>query len=303
VAIPDYQTAMLPLLDFAGKSGPAPIREAVEALADAFKLTDAERVRLKPSGRQPLFHNRVHWAKFYLAKAGLLSQKRGVVEITSAGQDVLRRPPSRIDLEYLRRYPSFVEFIAAKTSDEKSSAEATGGLIAAETPEDMIARGHRSLTRALQDQLLERVLEKDFEFFEELVVELLVKMGYGGNRDDAGQALGRSHDQGVDGIINQDRLGLDVIYIQAKRWDRKRAVGSPDVDRFIGALHKKHASKGVFLTTSYFTDEARDAVRGIAMKVVPIDGLELTQLMIEHDLGVTTEHTYAIKRVDSDYFE
>ena len=250
-----------------------------------------------------MFANRVGWACTYMKKAGLLSSpKRAHVQITEVGREALASKPRSINAAFLKQYPEFVSF--QKSSKKTEDDDANGGVewTAGKTPHEVIESGYQSLRSALAAELLQRVRDCTPGFFERLVVELLLKMGYGGSRADAGKALGRSGDGGIDGIIKEDRLGLDTIYTQAKRWTDK-TVGRPDVQQFQGALSGHGAVKGIFITTSQFTKEAVDYAAGLRnSKVVLIDGNELAELMIDHGIGVATAATYEVKRVDSDYF-
>lgn len=301
MAIPDYQSLMLPLLLLAADGQEHSIREAREHLAAGLKLTEDEREELLPSGRQPVFDNRVAWAKTYLQQAELLAApRRAHFQITDRGRQVLAEKPTAIDTRLLDRFPEFVEF---RTSDRKNGDEAAAAVAEScesATPEEMLETAHQRIRGDLAAELLRRIKAAPPAFFERLVVELLVRMGYGGSRKEAGKALGKSGDEGIDGIINEDRLGLDMIYLQAKRWEG--TVGRPEIQKFVGALHGKRARKGVFITTSGYSGEARDYVANIDPKEVLIDGAELAELIIDFGLGVTTTATYEVKRVDSDYF-
>lgn len=298
MAIPDYQSIMLPLLKFASDKREHSIQNAIEDLASFFKVSEAELQELLPSGQQKIFDNRVGWARTYLKKAGLLdSSKRGVFTITEKGLEVFKSNPPKINVAFLRQYPEFVEFQTVK----KGSKEIEDGEVSVQqTPEESLEYGYQKLRQALAQDLLGKIKSCSAMFFEKLVVELLVKMGYGGSRRDAGQAIGKSGDEGIDGIIKEDKLGLDVIYIQAKKWDG--AVGRPEIMKFVGALQGQHARKGIFITTSYFTDDAMQYARKIDSKIILIDGDELSKLMIDHDIGVAQMASYDIKRIDSDYF-
>ncbi|MBA3322626.1 MAG: restriction endonuclease [Pyrinomonadaceae bacterium] len=303
MAIPDYQSIMLPLLQLAATNPDKDfaLREAVSLLAGIFKLTDEELQKLLPSGKQATFVNRVGWASTYLKKAGLLeSTKRGYFKLAERGANVLTQNPTAINVRHLKQFPEFIEFQAARAAQEDGArvdSDATDSL----TPEESLEIEYQKIRENLASQLLDRIKQSTPNFFERLVVELLVKMGYGGSRSDAGRAVGRSSDGGIDGIIKEDKLGLDVIYIQAKRWD-ENTVGRPDVQQFAGALQGQRASKGIFLTTSKFTSEAQEYVSRIGSKIVLINGEQLAQLMIDHNVGVSVSTTYEIKRIDSDYF-
>jgi restriction system protein len=295
VAIPDFQSIMLPLLQLAGSGETYSISQAVEDLADRFELTEEERTELLPSGQQPLFYNRVGWARTHLKKAGLLKDpRRGYFEITSQGREVLDRDLSEIDMKFLRQYREYLDFIGAGRVREEEAEELT--------PEEILENAYQQIREDLATTLLSYVLNSGAGFFEKLVVELLVKMGYGGSRREAARAVGKSGDGGIDGIIDEDRLGLDVIYIQAKKWSTDHSIGRPEVQRFVGALRGQRAMKGVYITTSRFTDAARDYVERIDTKVVLIDGERLASLMIDYDVGVSMLTTYEVKRLDSEYF-
>jgi len=296
--IPDFQSVMRPLLEFASDAKEHSLSEAREGLARVFRLSEDEQKTLLPSGRQATFTNRVAWAKVYLAQAGALeTTRRGHFQITDRGRDLLKITPSRITIKELERFPEFVEFRTPKDRpDETSHATEEDG----QTPEELLETAYVKLRNNIGSELLIRVKGASAQFFERLVVELLLKMGYGGSRKEAGEAIGKAGDEGVDGIINEDRLGLDVIYIQAKKWEG--SVGRPEIQKFVGALHGKRAKKGVFITTSTFSAEATEYVARIEPRVVLIDGHLLAKLMIDFDIGVTPVSTYETKKIDSDYF-
>jgi len=290
---------MLPLLRFASDEKEHSLREAIEGLAGKFGLTDAERKELLPSGQQPTFDNRVAWARTYITKAVLLdSPRRGYFRITQRGRDVLTKKPTEINVKFLEQYPEFIEF-RAKRNEPKEEAH-TSEAENLQTPGEVLESAYQKLREDLSAELLNTVKECSPAFFERLVIDVLVKMGYGGSRKEAGKAIGRSGDEGIDGIINEDRLGLDVIYIQAKRW--QAPIGRPEIQKFAGALQGHRANKGIFITTSAFTREAEDYVAKINSKIVLIDGEQLAQLMIDHNVGVTPVTSYETKKIDSDYF-
>jgi len=297
--IPDYQSLMLPLLRRLGDGAEHSLRELITQLAEEFALTDAERKELLPSGHQPVFDNRVGWARTYMKKAGLLeSSRRGWVRITSRGLDALKEQPQRIDVAFLERFEEFRAFRALrKTTALTDQALATGG---ERSPEESLAQAYETLKQGVLAELLDQVRQASPAFFERLVVELLVRMGYGGSFEEAARALGRSGDEGIDGIIKEDRLGLDAVYIQAKRW--AQPVGRPEIQKFAGALQGHRARKGVFITTSTLSKEAREYVGKIDSKIVLIDGEQLAELMFEHNVGVSAVGTYSIKKVDADFF-
>ncbi len=299
MAIPDYQTCMLPLLRFYGDGREHTFREAIEALSKTFRLTDAERRELLPSGQQEVFDNRVGWARTYMKKAGLIdAPKRGVNIITKRGMDILKSKPSKLNVDDLSKFQEFKDFKAlrhARIEEADSDADSNN-----RTPEESLEGAHQKLRGDLAAELLQRLKACSPNFFERLVVEVIVKMGYGGTRKDAGRAIGKSGDGGIDGMIKEDKLGLDAIYIQAKRWDN--TVGRPEIQKFVGALTGQRAKKGLFITTADFSAEAKAYALQIDTKIVLIDGEMLAQLMIDHNVGVSTIATYEIKKIDSDYF-
>ena len=305
MSIPDYSTFMLPLLEVLADGAEKSASDVRDLLAARFEISETERAQLIPSGRQRLLDNRVGWAKTYLAKAGLVSSvRRGVYAITPAGAKVIASKPNRIDIAFLGRFPTFREFVDSVGADDPKDSPPRDlpapVAPAQDTPEERLASGYRAIRTRLEQEILEAVSKASPTFFETLVVELLVKMGYGGSRQDAGRALGRSGDGGIDGMIKEDHLGLDAIYVQAKRW--KNTVGRPEVQAFAGSLEGERARKGVFLTTSSFSKEAVEYVARIEKKIVLIDGQRLAALMVDFGVGVTTIETLEIKRMDGDYF-
>ncbi len=300
--IPNFQTLMLPLLQLASDDKEHLLRDAAEKLAVEFNLSEEEKSRLLPSGRQPIFYNRVSWAKVYLQLAGLVvSPRRGCFQISQRGHQVLSDKPDHITVKFLQTFPEFVEARSSSKKGRVESAEKENDNGDHETPEERLEDAYQKIRSGLASELLNHVKGGSVQFFEHLVVELLVKMGYGGSRKEAGQAIGRSGDEGIDGIINEDRLGLDVIYIQAKKWEG--TVGRPEIQKFVGALHGRRARKGIFITTGSFSADAIDYVSRIDPKVVLIDGRQLAELMIDFGLGVTPTVLYEIKRIDTDYFD
>lgn len=302
MAIPDYQTCMLPFLRLLADGKDHSLRDAEDALAVSFSLTPAERAELLPSGQQGIFRNRVGWARTYLKKGGLLeSPRRGVFKITERGLEVLASNPNRIDAKYLERFPEFLEFRDAGRQGQATATDSSPIPPLSATPEETIEIAHEELRVQLSQDILAKILSCSPAFFEQLVVELLVKMGYGGSRKDAGERIGQTGDGGVDGIIKEDRLGLDTIFLQAKRW--QGVVGRPEIQKFVGALQGQRAKKGVFITTSAYTAEAIEYAARIDTKVVLIDGKQLSNLMIDFELGVSPQATFTVKRLDSDYFD
>lgn len=301
--IPDYQTLMRPLLQLAADGQEHKLRDASETLAQTLGLSEAERNALLPSGTQTVFSNRVGWARTYLKEAGALSTpRRGYFQITTRGQQLLADYPTKISFATLNQFPEFVDFKNRRRSDTpptKFTLDADA--IFDDTPEDILASAHRILLQNLEQEVLQTIKEASPAFFERLVVDLLVKMGYGGNREDAGRAIGKSGDGGIDGMINEDRLGLDVIYLQAKRWEA--TVGRPEIQKFVGALQGQRAKKGIFITTSNFSREAKDYANFIDTKIILVDGAKLASLMVEYNVGVSVVERYEVKHIDSDYFE
>lgn len=306
MTVPNYQSLMLPLLRFAGeKKDEMSSGEVIEVLAKGFDLTDEDIKEMLPSGIMSTFVNRVGWASTYMKKAGLLeATRRGYYRITSRGQELLKKQPKTIDIKVLKQYPEFLEFLQLKgtRSGEKINLSESKLDISTATPSEALETAYENLRDELADELLAKLKKISPNFFERVVVDLLVKMGYGGSRADAGKAIGKSGDGGIDGIIKEDKLGLDVVYIQAKRWNNN-PVGRPDVMQFAGALQAQKATKGIFITTSRFTDDARSYISQIGSKVVLIDGEQLTNLMIEHDVGVSLVSMYPVKKIDTDYFD
>jgi restriction system protein len=296
MSVPEFQKFMLPLLDIANDGREHGLGEAIESLATLFGLSEQDRNELLPSGRQARLDNRVGWALTHLRKAGLLERTgRGRFHIAERGHEVLANRPAEINMRYLSQFPEFIEF--RRRQDDKSLEDRLEG---EQTPEETLESIYQTLRNSLAQDLLERVKKAPPRFFENLVLDLLVAMGYGGSRKDAGEVLGQSGDGGVDGIIKEDRLGLDVVYVQAKRWEP--TVGRPIVQGFAGALMGKKANKGVLLTTSQFSQDAKNYADSIGQKVVLIGGDQLSQLMIDYGIGVTLQHSYMVKRVDLDYF-
>ncbi len=301
--IPDYQTLMLPLLKLVSDGQEHRYRDLIEKLAVEFKVTDDERKEFLASGNQAIFDNRVGWAKTYLKKAGLIdSSKRAIFIITDLGRQTLAGKPERIDAKFLRQFPAFLEFQNASRNSVVAEEETSATDVNVETPEERLDRAYQTIRKALASELLTKVMDLTPSAFERLVVELLVKMGYGGSINDAGKAIGKSGDEGIDGTIKEDKLGLDIIYIQAKRWKAGNAVGRPEIQKFVGALAGQGAKKGIFITTSNFTREASEYAPKNETKIVLIDGEQLAQLMIDYNLGCTPQQSYELKKIDNDYF-
>lgn len=298
MAIPDYQSLMLPLLQFLSDKNEHSIRETIEHLELKFKLNDDDKKQLLPSGSQPIFENRVGWARTYLKKALLLEPvRRGFFQITERGMTILSKKPEKIDASFLRQFPEFIEFQNIRKEEKEESTDENN---TSETPEESMESAYLRLKTNLAKEIIQNIKACSPAFFERLVIELLVKMGYGGSRKDAGEAIGKSGDGGIDGIIKEDKLGLDILYIQAKRWDG--CVGRPEIQKFAGALQLHHAKKGVFITTSNYSKDAIDYVSRIESKIILVDGELLANLMIDNKVGVSTVTTYDINKIDTDYF-
>lgn len=304
MAIPTYDEFMYPMLDEISDGSEYKFRDLIEILSVRFDLTEEEKTELLPSGQQAVVDNRIGWAKTYLKKAGLLVYpKRAHVRITERGRAVLSKDIHNIDRSFLMQFDEFEKFQTVSNKDNDSGEKQSLVNNDDNTPEESIEKAYLTIKSSLSDELISKIMGLSPTFFERLVVDLIVKMGYGGSRKDAGRATKQSNDGGIDGIIKEDKLGLDEIYIQAKRWDPNKNVGRPEIQKFIGALAGQGAKKGIFITTGGFSREATEFVPRNETKVVLIDGERLTDLMIEYNLGVSTQATYDLKRLDSDYFD
>jgi len=302
--LPDYQALFLPTLKHLADGKELSREELSELLAAEFSVTEEERKEMLPSGQQTYLENRAGWAQTYLKKAGLIeSPKRKHFRITERGRGVLKSGVASLKSKDLKQFPEFLEFIRPKKLSLPPEALAIDEEAAPETPEERLDNAYQDIRRSMAQELLARVLALHPSAFERLVVELLVNMGYGGSLKDAGKAIGKGGDEGIDGVIKEDRLGLDIIYIQAKRWKPESSVGRPEIQKFIGALAGQGAKKGIFITTAYFTKEARDYTPRNETKIVLIDGEELTQYMMDFNVGCSPLSTYEIKKIDGDYFE
>lgn len=304
--VPDYQTLMRPLLALTEDGQVHRIGDMRDALAARFELTPEDIAERLPSGRDTVLRNRVGWAATYLYRSGLLERpRRAHYRITARGRTVLADHPERVDLTVLSQFEEYTEFrdSTGTTPSPPASAPQLDVTTAApedsETPEERMEQSYRQLRSAIADELLERVRDKSWEFFEDLVLDVLRSMGYGGPRGSS-EHLGRSGDEGVDGVIREDALGLDLIYVQAKKWTNN--VQRPDIQGFYGALEGKRASKGVFITTSDYSPQAREYAASVSRRLVLINGRELAELMLDHGVGVAVEHSYEVKRIDLDYF-
>lgn len=301
--IPDFQTVMLPVLDSLKSGTVIHAKEIRSNIAITFNLNDEEKQALLPSGKQTIINNRIGWAITYMKKAGLIqSAGRAQYQITEEGRTLLEKNPKRIDVKLLKQISdAFKDFHQAKPSDKQEEQVTAQPEFDTETPDETLQQAYAALNKNLAEELIENIKGLTAAAFEQLVVELMVAMGYGGARKDAAQQTSLSNDNGIDGIINEDKLGLDTIYLQAKKWED--TVHRPEIDKFIGALTRQGARKGVFISTSEFSQGAKDAAKGLNISVVLIDGKELAKLMIEHNLGVSIQETYHVKTMDSDYFD
>lgn len=301
--IPTYEQIMLPLLKLLSDSKEHSLSEAHDFLAEQFKLTDTERDELLPSGQQPIFRNRLGWARTYMKKAGLLTTPiRAHFKITERGLSLLKDKPKEITAQLLTQYQEFVDFKSIKRTKESGEEQNEHDFTSADkTPEEALEYAYQKLRSELAKEVLDVVKSCTYTFFEKLVVDLIIKMGYGGTRKDAGQALGKSGDGGIDGIVKEDKLGLDTIYLQAKKWEGSIPV--KEVRDFTGALASKKAKKGIFITTSTFPASVYEFVNQVEYKIVLIDGAQLANLMIEYNVGLSTINDYQVKKIDFDYFE
>lgn len=302
MSIPDYQSFMLPLLQHLADGNQRTSKELYSTLAKKLGLTEEEMKEKLPSGKQAIYENRIGWARTYLKKARLIdSPARARFNITEAGLNVIKQSPVKIDVDYLMQFEEFRAFREQSPKIESDGSD-SDLKVSQETPQEIMDRSYQVIQESLAEELLERIMSQSPAFFESLVVELLVKMGYGGSIREAGKAIGKSGDEGIDGIIKEDKLGLDIIYIQAKRWKPDSSVGRPEIHKFIGALAGQGAKKGIFITTASFTKDALEFQAKNETKIVLIDGKRLTRLMIDYSIGVSTVATYEIKKIDNDYF-
>jgi restriction system protein len=303
MGIPDFQSIMLPLLHLMGDRQERSTKEIVNCLTQIFGLDEAEQNEMISSGKQTVIYNRVGWARTYLSKSALVSMtRRSHYQITERGLEVLRENPEKIDMHFLERFEEYREFrdFKRKATIKLDNGNGKGESEEQRTPEEILEDAYQEIRDTLAQDVIAQIKSCSSSFFERLVVDLLVQMGYGGSRKDAARAVGHTKDEGIDGIIDEDRLGLDTIYIQAKRWENP--VGRPEIQKFVGALMGKRARKGIFITTSYFSNDALSYVSNIDFKIVLIDGNRLAELMIDHDIGVSEITSYKLKRIDSDYF-
>lgn len=302
MTVPDYQSLMLPVLKaVAGGNNLLSIKKIEEAVSRNEGIAAEMLKVMLPSGRMPAFYNRICWALHYLFKAGLVERpQRGHYQITKNGTACLKTNPSRIDIKSLKRIPAFSDWVARTSNREKTHGNGADEL---DTPEESISKANSKLQKVLSDNLLDRILDESYDFLERLIVDLMLAMGYGGGNKEQGLTTGRSHDGGVDGIIREDKLGFEAIYIQAKRYARNQMVGERELRDFVGAIDSRSTSKGVFVTTARFSSSARQYIERSSKHIVLIDGDYLTELMIQHDIGVRELNRYLVKGIDHDYFE
>lgn len=299
MTVPKYHEFMLPMLKELKEGSSKSMQEIRDSLADYFNLSEEEQKDLLPSGNQSIFDNRVGWARTYLKKAGLVdSPKRSFVVITDRGREVLAENPDEITSNYLKKFDEFLDFQNLSNKKEEEAEEVTSE----QTPSEQFESAYKKLKSGLKTELLDTIMDCSPFFFERLVVDLLINLGYGGSKKEAGEAFATTGDEGIDGIIKEDKLGLDLIYIQAKRWKKDSCVGRPEIQKFAGALQGKRAKKGIFITTSYYSNEAREFVKALDSKIILIDGDSLAEYMIESNTGVSVESKYELKKIDSDYF-
>lgn len=301
--IPDYQSLMRPVLECA-KNGPRKVSEVIEEISDKLGLTEEERRQMLPSGKQTVITNRVHWARTYLKQAGLVSNpKRGWYELTDRGREVTEEPSAQVNTKYLERFQEFQEFKSRTKETDNDNATEPSEMDEGTTPDENLQAAHKRLNAALAASLLDSVRKASPAFFERLIVELLLAMGYGGSSDDAGRALGQTGDNGVDGVIDQDPLGVDQIYLQAKRYAAGNTVGGSEIRDFFGALSLRKATKGIFVTTSSFSPAATQTADNLGSRIVLIDGAQLAKLMIQYDIGCRDKDVLHIKELDEAFFE
>lgn len=307
MTIPTHEDAMLPVLRALADGSSQHRRSLSDQMAEAFGLSPEERSQMLPSGKTPVIRSRTGWALSYMKQAGLVSTpRRGWYQISAAGRTVLESNPLRIDNAFLDRFDGFKEFRkrsrgeVANTNDAIEDRDADEP-IPLEPPDEALDRAYSRLRATVETELLDAAKGVSPRFFEEIVIDLLVRMGYGGNRAEAARAIGRTGDGGIDGVIDEDRLGLDTIYVQAKRWDS--TVGRPEIQKFAGALQGQRATKGIFITTSGFSRDAEEYAQRIGTRIVLIGGRRLAELMFEFDVGVSPKRTFVVKDIDGDYFE
>ena len=306
MALPDFQSFFYPFLKLSADKKEHSLKDVREYITNYYELTDDDKTEKVPSGTQSKFNNRIYWTKSYFIKAKLIEPtKRGHFKITKSGIDFLANFQDKITIKDLKSIQEFKKFTQGSITEQNKNGKKNEEVdqIDNSTPLERLEEAHLYIKNELANELLEKIKSNTWQFFEDLVIDLMVKMGYGGSKSKAGKSIKRNNDEGIDGIINEDKLGLDVIYLQAKKWNKSNGIGRPEIQKFVGALHGQRAKKGVFITTSYFTKGAYNYVRTIDPKVILIDGNTLTELMIEYGLGTSVVETYTIQKIDLDYFE
>lgn len=306
MAVPDFQSFFFPILLMIKDGKEYSLNDTRDYLTRFFNLTEEEKSERVPSGAQTKFDNRIYWTKSYFFKAKLIDNtKRSHFKITKRGIDFLEKFQDRITIKDLENISEFQEFKYGWSDEEGLTKELVSETVKIDnkTPFEKLEDIYQILQEELAQELLDRIRENSWQFFEDIVVDLMIKMGYGGSKSKAGGSIKRTADEGIDGIINEDKLGLDLIYLQAKKWKEETTIGRPEIQKFVGALHGQRAKKGVFITTSKFSENAYDYVKTIDPKVILIDGKTLTRLMIEYNVGTTTVESYHVKKIDLDYFE
>ena len=308
MAIPDFQSFFYPFLKLSSDNKEHSLKEVREFMTSYFSLTEDDKAEKVPSGTHTKFDNRIYWTKSYFGKAKLIGHtKRAHFKITDRGLDFFARFKDNITIKDLKQIDEFKEFAQISPNDtlkdDKKGIEDETTNIENKTPLEKLEESYLYIKNELASELLDKIDSNSWQFFENLVVDLMVKMGYGGSRNKAGKAIKRTNDEGIDGIINEDKLGLDMIYLQAKKWNKEFGIGRPEIQKFVGALHGQRAKKGVFITTSHFSKNAYEYVKTIDPKVILIDGVTLADLMIEYRPGTSTVESYHIKKKDLDYFE
>lgn len=305
MAIPSFQAFFYPTLLMLRDGKEYSLNDLREYLTQYFNLTEEEKSERLPSGVQTKFDNRIYWTKSYFSKAKLVdSAKKSYIKITNRGLNLLNNTTGdKITIKDLENFPEFQDFRGSHLSDNKGKDDNVVEKLDNQTPFEKLEDNYQILKNELAQELLEKIRENTWQFFEDLVIDLMIKMGYGGSKSRVGHTMKRTNDEGIDGIINEDKLGLDLIYLQAKMWKDETIIGRPEIQKFVGALHGKRAKKGVFITTSKFSSNAYEYVNTIEPKVILIDGKTLTELMIEYNVGTTTIESYYVKKIDTDYFE
>ena len=307
MSVPDFQSFFYPTLLMSSDTKEYSINNLRDYLTTYFNLSDEDKSEKVPSGAQTKFDNRIYWTKSYFSKAKLIENtRRSHFKITERGVKFLNKFNDKITIKDLENISEFHDFKYGTSNGENKNNEEDPIVetnIDTKTPFEKLEDIYQILQDELADELLQRIRENSWQFFENLVIDLMIKMGYGGSKSKAGDSIKRTGDEGIDGIINEDKLGLDLIYLQAKKWKEETTIGRPEIQKFVGALHGQRAKKGVFITTSKFSENAYDYVKNIDPKVILIDGKTLTKLMIEYNVGTTTVESYHVKKLDLDYFE